>query len=161
MAKHRQLPAEMLQSVDETNSNWLVEVFGKWIDQHLVTQAEFVVHLGQIMLLAARHASTVFVGRGVQFILPREQGLAVRLIAPWPRRVARVMEVRGLGKEEAERYIVRCDEGRRNFVKRYFRQDLDNPRLYDLVINVERLTIACVVDLIVNQLQQCFNLPKG
>ena len=41
--------------------------------------------------MAARHASSVFVGRGVQFLLPCEVGLTIRIVAPLNQRIDRVM----------------------------------------------------------------------
>ena len=70
MAERFNLPRAMLEHVDETTSNWLLEVFGKWIDRRVVTQSEYIVHLGRLLLMAAQHASTVIVGRGASFCCP-------------------------------------------------------------------------------------------
>ena len=82
MAEHDHLSRFALEFVDEKVVSWFRETFGKWLDEQLVSQAQFVSRLGKLVLLAAQHESTVFVGRGVQFILPRENGVAVRIIAP-------------------------------------------------------------------------------
>jgi cytidylate kinase len=158
MANHFNLPGDMLEHVDETTSNWLVEVFGRWMDAQVVTQAQFVVHLGQIALMAARHASTIFVGRGVQFILPRDRGLAVRVIGPREKRVKRIMEVRQLTRTQAKQYIDQHDRGRRDFVKKYFRHDVGEAHIYDLVINSENIPMDSVVDLVAEHLHRCFQL---
>jgi cytidylate kinase len=160
MANHFNLPGDMLEHVDETTSNWLVEVFGKWMDEHVVTQAQFVVHLGQIVLMAARHASVIFVGRGAQFILPRRRGLAVRVIGPRERRIQRIMEVRQLDHTQAQRYVDQHDQGRGDFVKKYFHHDVGDPHIYDLVINTNNIRKECAVDLIAEQLHRCFNLKE-
>ena len=62
MAEKYHLRRDMLGMIDETTSNWIIEVFGKWLDPRIVTQSEYIVHLGQLVLLAAQHDSTVFVG---------------------------------------------------------------------------------------------------
>ena len=64
MAEHYKMPRDLLDFVDESTSNWFHEVFGNWLDSHLVTQSEYVSRLGRIVLIAARHEHAVFVGRG-------------------------------------------------------------------------------------------------
>ena len=74
MAEHYNWSRVALDYVDERTASWFHETFGKWLDQQMVTQAEYVSRLGKIVLLAAQHESNVFVGRGAQFILPRDRG---------------------------------------------------------------------------------------
>jgi cytidylate kinase len=131
--------------------SWFHETFGKWLDKQLVSQAEFVHRLGKIVLLAAQHESMVFIGRGAQFILPRELGLAVRLIAPKQYRVQRLMAKRKCSRRDAEKFIDETDKGRADFVQRYFHRNVADPHLYDLVINLEHLPREVVVELIVNE----------
>lgn len=156
MADHYKLPKDMLEFVDETTSNWLHEVFGKWLDRHLVSQSEYVRHLGRMVLMAARHASSVFVGRGVQLLLPREKRLSVRTVAPLSQRVARVMQQRQLDHDEAKKYITDVDEGRSDFVQRYFHHDVRDPYLYDLIINTESIEPEAAAELIVSQCRRRF-----
>ena len=70
MAEKYHMHRAMVGLADETASNWIVEIFGKWLDPRIVTHSEYIVHLGQLVLLAAQHSSKVFVGRGAQFFLP-------------------------------------------------------------------------------------------
>lgn len=145
-----------LESVDEQTVSWFHETFGKWLDQKLVSQAEFVHRLGKLVLLAAQNENLVFVGRGVQFILPRELGCAVRIIAPKKARIQRTMEMRNCGPGEAKKYIDETDKGRRDFVRRYFHHDVANPHLYDLTVNLGEMDRQAVVDLIVADFQARF-----
>jgi cytidylate kinase len=143
-----------LDYVDERTVSWFHETFGKWLDKQLVSQAEFVHRLGKIVLLAAQHESMVFVGRGAQCILPREAGLAVRLIAPRKHRVQRIMERRQLNRRDAEHFIDETDKGRADFVQRYFHRDVVDAHLYDLVLNLEHMPREVAVELIVNEVKR-------
>jgi cytidylate kinase len=148
IAEHYRVSRLALDYVDERAASWFHETFGKWLDEQLVSQAEYVSRLGRVVLLAAQHESTVFVGRGAQFILPREAGLAVRLIAPRKQRVQRVVERRHCNPQEAEKFVDDSDHGRGEFVRRYFQRDVAEPLLYDLVINLERTPPAAAAELI-------------
>ena len=138
----------VLDYVDERTASWFHETFGKWLDQQLVSQAEYVSRLGNIILMAAQHESNVFVGRGAQFILPADAGLTVRIIAPKKQRIKRVMERRQCTQPDAEKYVDHTDKGRADFVRRYFRRDVADPHLYDVVINLEHTSRDVAVDLV-------------
>ena len=86
MAQRYGLRRDMLDFVDERASNWIVETFGKWLDKQIVTQSEYMGKLGRIILMSARHASSVLVGRGAQFLLPREKTLAIYIVSPLEMR---------------------------------------------------------------------------
>ena len=157
MAEKFHLEKAMLQVVDETTTSWMLEVFGKWISQQVVTNSEYVTRLGKVLIMAARHASIVFVGRGAQFVLPRERCLAVQIIAPLQMRLERVMQQDGLNLDEAKRHLKKKDAERRAWLKEHFGHDVTDPHLYDLVINLERTTLDTAADLIVRACQQRFS----
>ena len=160
MAERYNLSRITLEFVDETVASWFHEMFGKWLDEQMVSQAEYVHRLGRLVLLAAQHESTVFVGRGVQFMLPSESGITVRVIAPKKWRIERIMQVRHCDRQQAEKYIEETDRGREQFVERYFHHDTADPHLYDLVINLQNTILRDAADLIVNQCRQRFMLPR-
>ena len=145
-----------LDDVDERAASWFHETFGKWLDEQLVSQAEYVSRLGTVVLLAAQHESTIFVGRGAQFVLPRETGLCVRVVAPRKQRIQRVVERRLCSQHEAEKFVDESDNGRAEFVRRYFHRDVADPQLYDLVINLERTTPDAAAELILSDYKLCF-----
>ncbi len=129
----------MLELVDEKCSNWVYDVLGTWMERNVVSSEKYVTHLIHVVLAAARRGNVVLVGRGAQFLLPPEKGLAVRIIAPLRYRVRQTMQREGLDESAARRFIEQKDLGRREFVRRHFHHDIDDPHLYDLVINVERI----------------------
>jgi cytidylate kinase len=142
--------------VDERGTSWFHESFGKWVDPDLVSQSEYVSRLTHMAVLAAHNESMIFVGRGVQFILPPEAGLTVRVIAPKPWRIERAMAKYSCGSREAEKIINELDAGRAEFVRRYFRRDVADPHLYDLVINLQHTSRESAAELIVESCRSRF-----
>ena len=73
--------------------------------------------------------------------------LCLRLIAPITTRVKAVMDEYGMEADEAERYIGEQDEARARWVKVMYGEDILDPALYDLVINLENMTVegACAL----------------
>ena len=144
----------MLQIVDETQGNWVYDVLGIWMDRNIVSHEKYVALLSRVILAAARNEKCVLVGRGAQFLLPQEKGLSVRIIARQKYRIEKIMQRDKLSAAAARRTIEETDSGRREFVERYFHHDIDDPHLYDLVINVEHLGTAGAVDHIIMALRQ-------
>lgn len=149
VSQRYKLSRPMLEQVDETQANWAYDILGTWLDPKLVPHEKYVVHLGHVILAAACQASVVYIGRGVQFFLPRDRGLAVRAIASERYRAQRIAEREDISQKEARRKMRNIDAGRRAFVRRFFHQDIDDPHLYDLVINVERCGPKAAAECIV------------
>ena len=68
--------------------------------------------------------------------------LRVRLIAPMPMRIRAIIEREGVAPEDAERVIQERDQNRRRWTEALYGVNLEDPRLYDLVINLETMTVA-------------------
>jgi hypothetical protein len=139
----------LLEMVDETPGNWAYDVVGAWLDRQVIPHEKFVAQLSRVVRTAARRGKLIFVGRGAQFLLPRDKVLAVRLVASERYRVAQIMAAEGLGEADARQFMHDTDEGRRKFVKRFFRRDISDPHLYDLVINSERCGLSSAAAQIV------------
>ena len=75
--------------------------------------------------------------------------LAVWITAPMDFRVERIMVEMRMSEGAARQYVRETDEGRREFVKRFFRRDINDPLLYDLVVNVQYIGMAKAVDQII------------
>ncbi len=142
-------PRLMLDLVDETRSNWVFDVLGTWMDHQIIPHEKFVAHLKRVMQTAAREGKAVFVGRGAQFLLPRPKVLAVWITAPMKFRVERIMVEKHMNERDAQHFILETDEGRREFVQRFFHHDINDPLLYDLVINVQHMGMAKAVEQII------------
>ena len=158
MADKFKLPRDMVGVVDQTTSNWIIEVFGKWLDPRLVTRSEYIVHLGQLVLLAAQHSSKVFVGRGAQYFLPADRGVSVFLVAPLAMRIERIREVHSCSEAEARRYIRDTDRIRRDLIKCHFNHEIGDPHLYDLVINRTHISLDAAAELVVKECRQRFSI---
>jgi hypothetical protein len=145
---------EMLDLVDETQSNWVYDVLGNWMDCQIVPHAKYFHHLCSVIMTAAHCEHAVFIGRGAQFLLPRKQLLAVRLVASPKYRIRQLMERTGMNEKDAKRTMQETDAGRREFIQQFLHRDIDDPHFYDLVLNVEHCGREAVVDAILSALER-------
>lgn len=135
MAERFHMDAGILALFDETKTNWIRETLGSLLDHRLVSQDAYVAHLGRMVMLAAYQGDVIFVGRGAQFLLPRERGLSVRVVAPEKDRLAHLREQAQVSEKEARHLLREIEQGRDQFVARYFQHDVAEADLYDLVVN--------------------------
>jgi hypothetical protein len=112
--------------------------------------AHYMKGLKSVIRGLARTEAVVISGRGSQFFLKNHSGaLHVLIIAPIDLRVKRVMESFGLNEEDAREKIARYDNRRREFIKRYFKADLEDPIHYDMTINTARISYESGASMIV------------
>ena len=118
-----------------------------------LNDARYFQALESVVKELARNRSIVIQGRGSQFILKDDpKALHVLVVAPREARLKRVMQDLKLDLETAKQEIARFDNSSRQFVKRYFKAELEDPVHYDLVINSERLSFQAATSLVVDAL---------
>jgi cytidylate kinase len=82
------------------------------------------------------------------------QVLKVRVIAPLNRRAQKMAETQKINLEEARKIIEKMDEGRIKWTRFLYDVDWRDPALYDLVINLDAITIESAREVILCALNQ-------
>ena len=134
-------------SMDERDLTWSEEIMRGFFETTFVKN-DYFQRLCETVLLLARKGHTVFLGRGVDLVLPRRLGTRVRLTAPWKVRVASLAAQRGVDEAAAQAEIARVEEERTRFFERHFRVATEDPARYDLTLNMQSFTAAQAAELI-------------
>jgi cytidylate kinase len=58
------------------------------------------------------------------------------------RRIRHIQEYLNLGRREAEEYVRKTDQRRKRYVKRYYGANVDDPLMYHVIINTDRVAYA-------------------
>jgi cytidylate kinase len=148
IAEEKGLSARMLEHLDERYVSWLEQALHSFARTGPLA-GRYLTGLLQVLAALSKTGRCVIVGRGAAHVLPPETTFSVRVVAPRPWRVAQVQKSRGLSAAEAERWVSDTERERLAFVKGHFRADPDDPALYDLVINGQRVPPAETAALIV------------
>lgn len=115
--------------------------------------SRYLQALESVVRELARGQSLVILGRGSHIILKdHPETLHVLVVASLEVRIKRVMQDLGLDPEAAKLEIARFDSSLRQFIKRYFKTEMEDPVHYDLVINTGRLSFAAAASMIVGTL---------
>lgn len=153
IAKSARMSERVIESLDEKRRSWLNELVEAMERKRHLWDYEYLSHLTKIILTASEHGPAVFLGRGANFILPRDKTFRIRVIAPHEVRIRNFAAEFGKSEEEAEQYVKDIDSDRRAFIRKYFRADGADPLNYHLVVNTEDIGINDAVEIITTALK--------
>ncbi len=118
-----------------------------------LNDARYFQALESVVKELARSRSIVILARGSHLILKDDpKALHVMVVASREARLRRVMQDLKLDQAAAKQEIARRDSTTREFIKRYFKTEVEDSVKYDLVINSERLGFQAAISLIVQAL---------
>lgn len=104
-------------------------------------QAAFLEH--------ARAENLVYHGHAGHLLAPRFRHLLkVRVIVPMEKRIAYLRETEDISEKAARERLVREDEERAHWTRYLYDEDIHDPALYDLVLNIDRLEIGQACDIL-------------
>jgi len=109
----------------------------------------YVTYIEAVILEMAARDNVVLAGRGAIVLLSKvRHALRVRVTAPEGVRAERVEQSLGLTREAAIDAVRESDRERGARVKSLYHVDWDDPLLYDLVLNTDRLTVERAAALV-------------
>jgi cytidylate kinase len=138
---------QIIESIDDKVRSrielWMAGLFsGAMIDS-----SDYFKQLFKVISTIAEHGGVIVVGRGANFIIPAGRGFSIRVVASLSRRIENLMRVQNLTHEQAEKEIKRVDRERSDFIKSNFKRDIDEPGVYDLVINTTNISIETAIKI--------------
>ncbi len=134
------VPAEELAAAMEKRPSLLQRVLGD--------QTVYLPFMRAALCEQARGDRLVYHGHLGHLLLPGiSHVVSVRVIADENTRIHVIQRQHQLGVQQAAAYLERVDRERREWTRFLFGVDWDAPLLYDLVLNLTRLTLetACTV----------------
>jgi len=144
-----QLPESVIKYMQEDGPSEVEDILEELFGLHISTH-RLVAKTSKTVLRLASLGNVIIVGRAGNVVtrsLPG--GFHVRLVGSRKRRLAHMVKYDDLTEEQARQVIREQDEARRSYMKKYFDRDLDDPLLYDMVINSDHLRPAEAARLIV------------
>ena len=106
--------------------------------------------LNSVIYELASLGNAIFLGRGSYILLRTFKcALHIRVTASLEKRIQNLLE-EGFHREVAIKAIHRSDHERGSFVKFAFRVDWESPDLYDLVLNMDNLTVDLAADIVLH-----------
>jgi cytidylate kinase len=150
IAHRMEVPTDEVRAFDELAPS----VVQDWIlplrEEHYAPQEAYLDHLAKLVEAIGRAGESVIVGRGANFLLPRDETLSVRIIAPMKARAARLAERMGVSVRTARRAARDLDRRRHQFDRTMHRADANDPRNFDLVLDSNSLGLEIASEVIIS-----------
>lgn len=115
----------------------------------------YLIFIQAAMCELAQQGKLVYHGQGGQQLLKGiSHIMKVRLIAPLEYRLKIAIERQGLASREAARqYLQQVDEERLRRMRYLFNVDWRDPVLYDVVLNIEHMSLETAADVVIYMAQ--------
>ena len=133
-------------------------------DRFTDTTRRYRTYVENIVLQMAARDNVVISGRGAPFLLPSvRHALRVRITPPEPVRIRRIGRRLRIDTNAAADLVRQSARERAARVRFLHHVDWDDPLLYDLVLNTDRLDVAAGVRVIQASLQteRCRAIPES
>ncbi len=130
-----------VKAADEKAPSLFERLFSQQPEVHLD-------RLHSVIYELASRGNAVFLGRGSHILLRNFKcALQIRVTASLEKRIQNLVE-RGFLRDAAGKAIQKSDHERAAFLKFAFGVDWDNPELYDIVLNMDNLTVDLAVETV-------------
>jgi cytidylate kinase len=139
---------EMMAQVDERTRTMTEDFIHSILNPEYISERRYVKHLCKVALMLSQQEAVVFLGRGLNYVLPGAYGLHVRVTAPYRVCVSRAVQYEGVDYQEARKIIREVTKERAGFVKQYFGKEIKNSKYYDITVNTTFMTLDDAVRII-------------
>jgi len=139
---------DVIEHIEKERHSGMEDLVDSCLRDTYLWPGMYLEHLEKVLYALGDHGRAVVVGRGSNFILPRENRFSVRVTAPMEKRVENIAEAFGVSAAKAKKRIKGREEKRTAFIKKSFHKDVRNPLHYDMVLNTEFMSIGDCTEMI-------------
>lgn len=154
--REHNLPERTAEYFPEDKPEEIRTLIGELLGLHAGVYTN-VRKVAESMRRLAEAGNAIIVGRGANVVTANvEHSLHVRLVGDKKVRAHHFAQLHDLTIEQASEEIVKRDRARVKYLKANFSLDIEDPRIYDLIINTDRFSNAAVARMIRLSLEEKF-----
>ncbi|MGD8303234.1 MAG: cytidylate kinase-like family protein, partial [Desulfobacterales bacterium] len=140
VARNKRLSQKTVAFFDERYAGKISEFARLLFGEKAFVMSDYMRSVISTVFTFADMGGTIFVGRGIHLILPRDRVLAVRIICSDEYRINRLAEILDLEKKEIQKLLSQIDQEQRSFFKKAYGKKDASPYEFDIVINANFIT---------------------
>lgn len=155
IARRLHTDTDVISHFDEAALNPVASILMEW--RSSINEMVYIRSLHTALRRIGEEDNAVILGRGANYVLRCLGCLHARMVAPLELRIAiyRAEHPRAT-VADAQRALREVDTQRAQFIWKHFRQDIDDPEGYDLVINLAAIGPEAAADIIVHAAEERF-----
>jgi cytidylate kinase len=139
MVKDSSLAMKTVEIFDERYPGKMSELSAMIFNERSFILSDYYKQLAKTVIALANLEPSIFVGRGIHLILPREKVLAVRLICSDDYRIRRLAGIMKTTEAETKKRLEIIDKEQREYFKDVFQKKDAVAYEFDLVINMDHI----------------------
>ena len=155
IAESAHISGAVIETMEKERLSGIKDFISSLINDRYLWPGVYLEHLMKVVAAIASHGNAVIVGRGANFLIPKEERMSIRVVAPLDVRVQNVAKTFGVTREEAKRRVINRENRRAAFIQQSFNADVADPNNYDLVINTGRGDMDAAVGSVIGLVVGC------
>ncbi|MFZ5569073.1 MAG: AAA family ATPase [Thermodesulfobacteriota bacterium] len=137
LSRATELNPASITSFDERYPGKLRELLGRILGDRAFDLNEYTRHLFITAFFFAHMEKTVFVGRGLHLMLPRQRVFAVRCIGSLDHRIANLAQTLEVSERKARMTLAQADMEQKEFFQKVHGKTGAPPQEFDLILNMD------------------------
>ncbi len=144
--------ARVYASLDEREPGWTEDTLRALMDPGF-SRNDYFHRLQTTVWTAVKGRPGIFVGRGVDLILPRQQGLRLRVVAPREQCLQNFADRYRLPSQQARLEVERVEGERAAFVRSHFHREPGDSTRYDLIVNLGCFSVEEAAEVVLTAMR--------
>ena len=141
-------PNKLRRYLNEGDRGLFDEILSAFTEKRFKSERKINKTLIDLIYSFAHDGQCIIVGRASHIIARDiEKSLFIKLIAPYDWRVKQIMEKMNMNLREATDFIEKTEKERQNLIK-HLAGENNNDVQFDLIINLAKLNITQMIDII-------------
>lgn len=149
IAESAHISGAVIETMEKERLSGIKDFISSLVNDRYLWPGVYLDHLMKVVAAIASHGNAIIVGRGANFLIPAEDRLSIRVIAPLETRVKNVAKEHGVTREEAKRRVINRENRRAAFIRQSFNAEVADPKNYDLVINTAKLDMDAALGAVI------------
>src|SRR5262249_34534735 len=122
-------------------------------EEYYAPQEAYLDHLAKLIEAIGRAGESIIVGRGANYLLPRDETLVIRIVSPLKARAVRLAERMHVSVRTARRAARDLDRRRYQFDRTMHRADSTDAHNFDIVLDSDSLGLDIAAELIIRAVE--------
>lgn len=140
MSQDKNLTHKTVSFFDERYPGKINELVAFFFGEKSFVMNDYMKQLFVTAVSISAIEPTIFVGRGIHLILPRNRVLAVRLICSKKYRIRRLSSILNVKEKDMEAQLENIDGEQMAFFKKVFKKQSASPYEFDICINCDHIS---------------------
>jgi cytidylate kinase len=148
IADSADIGASVIESIEKERLSGIEDFIATLVSRRYLWPEIYLEQLMKVISVIGKHGMAVIAGRGANFILPPNERLSIRVVAPIELRIQNISRLLNIPEDEARKRVIMTEAKRRAFIRKSFNAEIADPINYDLTFNTEFIRYEAAVAVV-------------